>query len=98
VPYWKVFEWKEKSYATWYISPRYVEPERDNPAWEAIRRILVRVIEFLGATEVYYGNDVVLTKLPEEAFHGWDFVLPLPLGKDLLEPQDEEITTESIIW
>jgi len=98
VPYWELFEWEGKSYASWCISPRYVEPERNHPRWEAIRRILVEVLEFLGAKEVHYGNDVVLLKRQEQTFPGWDFVLPLPLKKELLEPPDEDITPESIIW
>lgn len=97
IPYWDLFEWAGKSYATWSISPRYVDPERNHPAWEAIRRILVRVMAFLGAKDVFYGNDVVLTKVPE-TFPDMDFIMPLPLGKELLDPPDENITPESIIW
>ena len=49
IPIWKIFEWEGKSYASWYMRPRYVEPERNNPRWEGIRRRLVEVMEYLGA-------------------------------------------------
>jgi len=98
IPTWKVFEWKGRSYATWYLSPRYVEPEKCNPRWEGIRQRLVEVMEYLGTKEVRYSNDVVYGVTPDEGCTDIGFSLPYPLDKELIEPPDEDIAPESIIY
>jgi len=98
IPIWKIFEWEGKSYASWYMRPRYVEPERNNPRWEGIRRRLVEVMEYLGAKEVRYSSDVVFGVTPDECCSDIGFLLPPPLKKELLEPPDEDITPEPIIY
>ena len=98
IPIWKIFEWEGKSYASWYMRPRYVEPERNNPRWEGIRRRLVEVMEYLGAKEVRYSSDVVYGVTPDECCSDIGFLLPHPLKKELLEPPDEDLTPEPIIY
>lgn len=100
IPFWKIFEWEGRSYASWCIRPRYVEPKRNQPRWVAVRLRLVEVMEYLGAREVYYGNDVVHATTPENAPPDTGFLMPLSLKKELLKPPDEDIsvTPGSLIW
>jgi hypothetical protein len=50
------------------------------------------VIEFLGAEEVRYGNDVVLNKAPRRRNILWmGFCFAPPLEKELLKAPDENI-------
>ncbi len=85
IPTWKVFEWVGRSYASWYLSPRYVEPERYNPRWEGIRQRLVEVMEYLGAKEVRY------------SIHGGVLkVLKMKKLLDLIEFARAEVNKEEI--
>lgn len=88
IPNWKIFEWKGEDYASWIITPRYVEPELGDPLWEAIRKHLYTVMDFLGADKVFYGNDVVTPSTPEEDEIG--FFMPPPLEEELIELPDYE--------
>ncbi|HIE29875.1 TPA: hypothetical protein EYP66_21610 [Candidatus Poribacteria bacterium] len=69
MPNWQLFEWESENYASWIFTPRYINPEIGEPMWEAVRKYLHRVMVFLGADVVFYGNDVVTPSTPEEA---WD--------------------------
>jgi len=45
---WECFEWEGKKYCTWVTSPRFFLPEEEPRMWEALRKYLVRVRDFLG--------------------------------------------------
>ena len=71
------------------------------------RKYLHRVMVFLGADVVFYGNDVVTPSTPEEVWDGEiGFFMPPFLGKELIKPPDYEKfpelkeieELEGIIW
>jgi len=100
---WKCFEWNSKKYCSWMNPPRYFLPEEDPRMWEALRKYLVRVREFLGGEEIYLGNDVVYVSSPEDTFPDEEFVLPPSLDEEYLEePKDPKLKEvkelEGLIW
>ena len=66
--------------------------------WEGMRMRLVEVMEYLGANEVRYSNDAVFGVIPDEGCSDFGFSLPLPLAKELLEPPDEDISPDLIVY
>jgi len=102
-PRWKCFEWENKKYCTWITSPRFFLPEEDPRMWEALRKHLVKVRDFLGGGKVYLGNDVVWISSPEETFPDEEFFLPPSLDEEYLkEPSDPKLKEvkelEGLIW
>jgi hypothetical protein len=90
MPNWKIFEWEGESYASWIFSPRYINPEIGEPKWEAVRKYLHRAMLFLGADVVFYGNDVVTSKIPDDAWDDMEFLMPPSLDEELIKPPDYE--------
>jgi len=88
MPNWQLFEWKGENYASWIFAPRYIYPKIGEPKWEAIRKYLYRVMVFLGADRVFYGNDVVTSKIPDDTWDDMEFLMPPYLDKELIEPPD----------
>jgi len=100
---WKCFEWEGKKYCTWITSPHFFSPEEDPKMWEALRKYLVKVRNFLGGGKVYLGNDIVYVSSPEDTFPGEGFFLPPPLDEECLkEPRDPKLKEvkelEGLIW
>ena len=84
---WVCFSYEGGSYVSWCVTPRYFYPEDDPERWEALRKFLVRVREFLGGGEIYLGNDVINLMTPEDATEDREFFLPMAVPEEwLLEP------------
>jgi hypothetical protein len=55
-------------------------------------------MEYLGAKVVRYSNDAVFGVTPDEGCSDFGFSLLFPLDKELLEPPDEDISPDLIVY
>lgn len=95
IPQWLLFDYEGKSYASWQFTPRHFMPEEDEKRWEALRKYLVKIREFLGGGEVMMSNDVVQFKLPPQDDDDKEsFFLPWRLEEELLAEPNYKIHPE----
>ncbi len=89
---WALARYQGKEYAEWLSTPRFFIKEEEPERWEAMRKYLVRAMNFFGASEVLESNDVACYGLPpedvpeEEAEPGYH--LPPPVYDDYLKEPD----------
>ncbi len=91
---WTLVPYKGKEYAEWLSTPRYFIKDEEPERWEAMRKYLVRAMNFFGASAVFESNDVLCSgippeDLPEEEAEPY-YYLPFPMYPDYLKEPDYE--------
>lgn len=90
---WSCFSYRDAFYASWVWAPRYFSPDEHPDLWEALRKYIVRVRQFLGGSAVYLGNDLLSDPEPQEWKEG-EFSLPLRAPEEWLAEPDPALSPE----